>query len=172
MGRLLCVYLLCLLLPQQKNTDTRHQLTLALNSGKTTDSLYNSLKIIKNKSPLTISYMGVLEALKAKHAWNPYSKLKYINRSEKTLEQAVAGDQHNLEIRFMRFSVEHNVPGFLGDNKHLVADREEMIQQLKNERYDPDDKTFIITVIRFLLNSKRCIPAENSYLTKALIRLQ
>lgn len=172
MFRLVFIYTICMLLPQQKNAGIRQQLTQALNSSKLTDSLYTKLSNERNPSPVTIGYTGALEALKARYAWDPYSKLKYLSRSEKTFAKAVTAEPHNIEIRFMRFSVEHNVPGFLGYNKHLLADREEIIELIKQGHYDPNDKTFIITVIKFLLTSKRCTPAENSYLTKALTRLQ
>ena len=150
----------------------RQQLMQALNSSKLTDSLYNKLSQSPDKSPVTIGYLGALQALKARYAWDPYSKLKYLNACEKTFAKAVTADPHNIEIRFLRFSVEHNVPRWLGYTKHLTADREEMITLIKNEPDHPNDKAFIITVIQFLLNSKRCTPAENSYLSKALTRLQ
>jgi len=170
-GLLIYAYSLCILLPQLKPAHTRHQLTLALNNSRVTDSLYNSLSTLKTKTPLDIGYLGALEALKAKHAWNPYSKLKYLKLSEKTFGNAVAADPHNIEIRFLRFSVEHNVPAFLGDNKHLYADREEMISGIKRNHYTTDDKSLVITIIKFLLDSKRCTAAENAYLSKALSRL-
>lgn len=172
MARLICIYLFCLLLPAPKPDDIRHKLTLAINSSKITDSLYKSLANIKDKPPVVISYMGALEALKAKHAWNPYSKLKYINRSEKTFVKAIAADPHNIEIRFLRFSVEHNLPGFLCDNKQLLGDREEIIALVKKEHYNSNDKSLVIAVVKFLLGSKRCTPAENAYLSDALTRLQ
>src|ERR1700744_1989742 len=135
MFRLFCIYLLCLPMPQQKDNSIRQQLMQALNSSKATDSLYNKLSSNKNPSPVVISYIGALEALKARYAWDPYSKLKYLNHCKRSFTKAVTADPHNIEIRFLRFSVEHNVPGFLGYDKHLLADREEMITQLKAGHY-------------------------------------
>jgi hypothetical protein len=151
-------------LPQQHINTIRPQLTQALNSSKTTDSLYNALSNYKEQTPVINSYIATLEALKAKHTWNPYNKIKYINDSEKTFANAVAADPHNIEVRFMRFSVEQNIPSFLGYNKNLQADREEIIDQLKKNRYGTADKELAINIIQFLLASKRCTPAENTYL--------
>lgn len=151
-----------------KTGDIRRELILAVNSSKTTDSLYNVLSSQKTKSPLTTSYIAALEALKAKHTWNPYHKLKYLNNAEARFATAVAADPHNIEIRFMRFSVEHYVPGFLGFNKNLYTDREEMISGIKKKRYTADDKDLAAALVKFLLNSKRCTSAENAYLTKTL----
>jgi hypothetical protein len=149
----------------------RKLLITALDSKKVTDSLYNSLGALKNRSSLINGYMGTLQALKAKHAWNPYFKIKYLNDSEKTFKGAVTNDPHNIEIRFMRFSIEHNVPKFLGYTKNLETDRLEMIKQIDSKNYASADKQLVKTIINFLIESKRCTPAEHKNLTRHLAAL-
>jgi hypothetical protein len=146
----------------------RKQLLLALESRKLTDSLDKVFTSLPNKSPLNLCYLGVVQALKAKHAWNPYYKVKYLNDAQKTLQTAVNREPDNVEIRFMRFSIEHNVPGFLGYTKHLIADKEEMIKQLERRYYATADQDVVVTIIKFLLDSKRCTPHENEFLHKQL----
>jgi hypothetical protein len=150
----------------------RRQLLNAINSGKVTDSLYSSLGAMKNRTSLINGYMAALEALKAKHTWNPYFKVKYLSDAEKSFKNAVANDPHNIEIRFMRFSVEHNVPGFLGYNKNLDADRVEMIRQLDKKNYALADDSLVKTIITFLIDSKRCSPAEQHNLNQHLAALK
>jgi hypothetical protein len=149
----------------------RKLLITCINSSRTTDSLYRNLGNIKNPTGLITGYMGTLEALKAKHAWNPYYKIKYLNDCEKTFKKAVINDPSNIEIRFMRFSVEHNVPGFLGYTKNLVTDRQEIIKQIDHKHYASADAALVKTIITFLIDSKRCTPAEHSILTKHLASL-
>ena len=156
----------------QPNLHTiRKLLITCINSSKTTDSLYRNLGSIKNPTGLITGYIGTLEALKAKHTWNPYYKIKYLNNAETTFKNAVANDPSNIEIRFMRFSVEHNVPGFLGYTKNLVADRQEIIKQIDNKHYASADPALVKTIITFLIDSKRCTPAEHNILTKHLASL-
>jgi len=150
----------------------RKQLLSAMKDGKVTDSLYRSLSALKNKAPVITGYLATLEALKAKHAWNPYFKMKYLNDSEKTFESAVIGDPHNMEIRFLRFSVEHNLPDFLGRNKNLDADKDEIMAQLNKKNYTKADNHLVKTIINFLLNSNRCSPAEQENLNQHLAALQ
>jgi hypothetical protein len=150
----------------------RKQLVIALKSSETTDSLYKSIDAVKNRSALLTGYLGTLQALKAVHAWNPFTKLKYLNKAEKTYAEAVAADHDNIEIRFMRFSVEHNVPAFLGFTKNLETDRKQIIAQLKKKNYKAADHELITTVVKFLIDSKRCTPAENEYLHKHLATLK
>lgn len=150
----------------------RKQLLVALEKKNVNDSLYQSLGAVKNKTPLVNSYYGAVQALRAKYAWNPYYKLKYLKDAEKTLQTAVNDDPHNMEIRFMRFSIEHNLPGFLGYDKHLDTDRKEMIHQLDKKNYASADKDVVVTIIKFLLDSKRCTPQENEALHKHLAALK
>jgi hypothetical protein len=149
----------------------RKLLISAMNSKKTTDSLYANLNAIKDRSALINGYIGTLEALKAKHALNPYFKIKYLSNSEKTFKAAVSRDPHNIEIRFLRFSVEHHVPGFLGYNKNLNADCQEIIKQLDKKYYASADKPLVKTIITFLINSKRCTLAESNNLKQYLAAL-
>ncbi len=158
--------------PQPNIPELRKQLIRAINRKQTTDSLYQSLGLIQPRSGLITGYMGALEALKAKHTWNPYYKIKYLNNAEDSFKQAVAQDPHNIEIRFMRFSVEHNVPGFLGYNKNITTDKQEMIRQLELKNYGTADKELIISVIKFMLDSKQCNIDENTTLHKQLAALK
>lgn len=149
----------------------RKLLVTAINSSKTTDSLYKNLDGLKNRTSLISGYIGTLQALKAKHTWNPYFKIKYLNDAEKTYKAAVTGDPSNIEIRFMRFSVEHNVPGFLGYTKNLVADRTEIIKQIDRKHYSSADAVLVKTIITFLIDSKRCTTAEHENLKQHLASL-
>lgn len=149
----------------------RKKLIQAIDSQHTTDSLYTMLDRLHQKTPLTTAYLGALGALKAKHTWNPYFKIKYLNLSEKLMQQAVDEEPHNIEILFMRFSIQHNVPGFLGYAKNLVTDREEMITQLSRKNYGTADRELTISIIKFLIDSRRCTPQENVKLDKQLAAL-
>jgi hypothetical protein len=150
----------------------RQHLREAINDSKTTDSLYKSLSGIKNRAAIIDGFIAGLQALKAKHAWNPYAKIKYINNCEKTFEKAIAADPRNIEIRFMRFSVENSVPGFLGYKKNLAPDSEVIINQLDRKNYGTADKTLTIEIIKYLTNSRRCTPAQIEELNKHLAEIK
>jgi hypothetical protein len=169
------IFLMCLvqMLSAQttdKNKLLRRQVMLALNSSKATDSLYNVLTTmpLPNKSPLIMGYIGTLQALKAKHHWNPYFKLKYVKDAQKTFAKAIAADPHNMEIRFLRFSVDSKLPKLLGYNKNMEADRNEILAQLAKKNYPPGDKDMVITIINFLLEANMYTASEHTYLTKQL----
>lgn len=156
----------------QKNKLLRRQLMLAVNSSKTNDSLYNVLVAMPNKPPLITGYIGTLQALKAKHHWNPYYKLKYVKDAQKTFAKAIAADPHNMEIRFLRFSVDHKLPGLLGYNKNMEEDKNEILSQLAKKNYPPADKDMVVTIINFLLEANTHTASEHSYLSKQLALLK
>jgi hypothetical protein len=65
----------------------------AIENAKLTDSLFNKLDKLPNKTALITGYTGTLQGLKAKHSWNPYNKIKYVGRSLKTMQKAIDMDK-------------------------------------------------------------------------------
>ncbi len=160
--------------PNQKTdiSELRKQMLRAINSPKVTDSLYNKLQKINQKVPLVVAYLGALEALKAKDSWNLYKKVKFLNLSNKTVLQAVNANPNDMEIRFVRFSIQTNLPHFLGLNKDLDSDKNQILQQLKQKNYGLADKVFVQNIIKFMLNSKQCSPQETAFLRQQSIVLK
>ena len=178
-GILILVWLGMCCDPGAKANDTgpdlkllRKQLMMAINSSHTTDSLYTDLDHLNNKTPLIVAYMGALDALKAKHSWNPYSKIKSLSQASQLMQKAIDNDPHNIEIRFMRFSVQHNVPAWLGYSKNLDADRDEILQQLGLKNYGTADVELTHSIIRFSIDSKRCSSSQNVKLRQYLIQIK
>lgn len=147
----------------------RQQLIRAINNSSTTDSMYNSLIAMPVKSPVIVGYIGTLQALKAKHTWNPYSKMKQVANAEKTFEKAIKADPHNLELRYLRYSVEHNLPKILGQSKNMDADKQEMLKQIA--QHTIEDRELVINVINYLLQNGDHTVAEKTDLHKQLAAL-
>ncbi len=150
----------------------RHQLLQAMNSSKTTDSLYNNLIAQPYKPALIRGYIGALQALMAKHSWNPYVKLKQIAEAEKSFVKAINAEPDNLELRFLRFSVEYKTPKFLGYSKNLATDRQQLLTLLAKQQYAAEDKDFIAVVINFMLQTNGHTEAEKAELNQYLVALK
>lgn len=140
----------------------------AVENSKLTDSLFKKLNALSNKTALVTAYTGTLEALKAKHSWNPYNKIKYVSRSLKTMKKAIGMDKENMEIRFIRFSIEHFTPSFLGFSKDLDVDRKEIVKHYQNHNFGSIDEELIKNVAKFMIESKRCTPQEIKIFQKNL----
>lgn len=124
------------------------------------------------KTPVITGYIGTLQALKAKHSWNPYNKVKQVANAEKTFEKAIAADPHNLELRYLRYSVEHNLPKVLGKSNNMAADKQEMLDQIAKRQPNDDDKELVINVINYLLQNAEHTQAEKTDLHKQLAALK
>lgn len=74
-------------------------------------------------SNLELAYLGALETIWAKYVGNPFSKLSTFNKGKEKLEKAVKNAPDNLEIRYLRLSVQKNAPSFLGYDKAIKTDK-------------------------------------------------
>lgn len=84
--------------------------------------MLRQLDRVDRNEPLWIGYRGMAYMLKAKHAWNPYLKLSHFQAGRELLEKAIAREPENIELRFLRFSVQSNAPSFLGYSSNLDED--------------------------------------------------
>jgi len=91
------------------------------------EKFYKLLADYKDRDALVLGYKGAAEAIRARDA-SMFNKLTYIQDAARTFEQAVSIDPHNAEVRFLRFSVESNLPPFLGLSKHLDEDKEVILK--------------------------------------------
>lgn len=74
-------------------------------------------------------YKGALLMMKAAYAWMPTDKLNYFNQGKALLEEAIRKEPSNVELRYIRFSVQESVPSFLGYD-HRKEDRTFLENQL------------------------------------------
>ncbi len=137
------------------------------NSAKT-DILYNRLLSMNSDKAIIKGYIAALEALKAKHAWNPYAKLDYLDKAEATFAKAIAADPQNVEIRFLRYTVEFYVPAFLGYSSHMAHDKQVIIQNIKACHYSKMDKFLVENIINFFEEHKVCSSTDLTLMRNVL----
>jgi hypothetical protein len=83
-----------------------------------------------NAIPLLYCYKGAGEMLQAKYALNPVAKLKKFNLGKAWIAAAFNRDSLNLEMRFIRFSIQSNVPTFLGYRAELAGDKKFLLEHM------------------------------------------
>jgi hypothetical protein len=86
------------------------------------EKFYKLLQNYAGQDALVLSYKAASEAIKAIDA-SMIKNLTYVQQAARTFDQAVGLDADNPEIRFLRFSVESNLPPFLGLSKHVEQDK-------------------------------------------------
>jgi hypothetical protein len=144
----------------------RKEFNLALEDGKKANILFDELSKLKPaQNTLQFAYLGATEALLAKHSFNPFSKLSYVNSALVKLNKAVALNGTNIEIRYMRFSVEANMPAYLGYSKHINEDKISLLEGLKNTEITKDNCEMHKVFALGILNSIKCNKEEQTLLT-------
>ena len=69
----------------------------------------------------------------AKHDSNPVKKWRYFYKGKDMLENAINKYPNNLELRFLRYCVQLNVPDFLAYKSHLESDKEIITNQIDEQ---------------------------------------
>ncbi|WP_336665093.1 hypothetical protein [Elizabethkingia meningoseptica] len=112
----------------------------------------NMIKDLQQVSDETIflAYLGGFQTIWAKHASNPISKLKIFNRGKKNIESAIKMQPDNIEIRFIRLSVQKNAPSFLGYNKNIKEDQ----LFIENNRREIRSPVLLKNIDKLLKHSK------------------
>ncbi|WP_017259758.1 hypothetical protein [Pedobacter arcticus] len=149
----------------------RKDYILSVDDSDKADELYKKLKAVKNPDALILAYLGSVEAIQGKHAWNPVNKLSYLKKGFATIDKAVAKDPNQLEVRFLRFSLQYYVPAFLGYSKNLTVDKDRIVALVKSNHTSETkmDKSVFNTIVNFMIDSEKCNAQEIAVLRKALV---
>jgi len=75
-------------------------------------------------APVMICYKGANEMIQAKYLLNPFSKFEKFLKGKQLIEKAISRDTLNLEMRFIRYSIQTNLPAFLAYHDNLGADKQ------------------------------------------------
>lgn len=151
--------------------EIRKNYQLAVYSSSITDKLSLDLKKITKPDALTLAYIASLEALKAKHSWNPYVKLQYMSAYEKLMNDAIKKMPENMEIRFLRYAIQYNTPSFLGFSKNLNEDKTIIVDAFLKRKFVSLNKVLISDVYHFMVETKSITNEEKLKMEKVLKNL-
>lgn len=129
------------------------------------EKFYKLLADYKDRDALVLGYKGAAEAIRARDA-SMFNKLTYVQDAARTFEQAVSIDPKNPEIRFLRFSVESNLPAFLGLSKHVDEDKEMLLNAALSHPKSGLDAEAFRTVRSFLVARGHVSDADAQRLNK------
>jgi hypothetical protein len=104
--------------------DIRTNYALMVNDKELCKKSISYLQASSDRSELHVGYLGGLETIWANHVLIPISKLKTFNKGKENIEKAIQMAPNNAELRFIRLSIQLNLPDFLGYNQHIKEDSE------------------------------------------------
>lgn len=115
-----------------------------------------------NSSPVLLCYKGVAEMIQAKHVFNPFSKLMKFKNGKVLIEESISRDPDDLELRFLRFSIQSNLPGFLGYDDEIASDKMRLLKGYNGIK----DNELKKRILDYLTTSKYCTVDELKKITK------
>jgi hypothetical protein len=129
------------------------------------EKFYKLLADYKERDALVLGYKAASEAIRARDA-SMFNKLTYVQDAARTFEQAVSLAPQNPEIRFLRFSVESNLPAFLGLSKHVDEDKEMLLNAALSHPGSGLDSEAFRTVRSFLVGRGHVSESDAQRLNK------
>lgn len=98
-----------------------------------TTKLAGELQTVNNtEKPVLLAYKGAVKTLKAKFTKSKSDKKEFFKEGVTLIENAVKADPENIEIRYLRLSVQENSPRFLGYHKDIEDDKEFILKNYTN----------------------------------------
>jgi hypothetical protein len=141
--------------------EVRMMYVKAANNEKACKQLIDLLEPYNEKNnPLFLGYKAVATMLMAKYVFFPFTKLSHFNKGKKMLSKSIEADQKNVELRFLRFTVQTNVPSFLNYTVDIKNDKN-IILNLYPAITDPFLKDFMLPVLQ---KSDHITPTEKRLL--------
>ncbi len=122
-----------------KNSDlneVRTSYSKAVLDKKLCKKMIEELELSKEKSVIDLAYLGAYQTIWANHVFNPLSKLATFRKGKNNIELAISKEPENVEMRYIRFSVQKNAPSFLRYNSHLKEDKDFLVKNKKNINSD------------------------------------
>ncbi|MEM9324935.1 MAG: hypothetical protein AAGA85_04745 [Bacteroidota bacterium] len=97
-----------------------------------TEAYHDYIQAFEGDHPAIIAYQAIGKVMMAKEHWNPVMKLSYVKQYDALITEAIQIAPDNLEIRFLRFAVEYELPKILMMSDHLLEDRDFIVANMHN----------------------------------------
>lgn len=131
-----CLVTFCILACSAKaQADLAVTRSLYAAAGNHRDSLLaldNLLNHVDVKSPaVLICYKGAAKIISAKFTYNPFKRYRAFLNGKQLIETALAKDTGNIEMRFLRFTMQTNLPVVLGYSGNIAEDKNYIVSHFR-----------------------------------------
>ncbi len=137
-----------------------------INSVDQADIYINQLQ--DDESLESRGYAASLNFIKSRYVKFPYTKMKFFKLGKKALDDLIKENPQNVEIRYLRFLMQKQIPEFLGYNKHLNEDFEVIILGIEKDNLPNEIKSIILTN---MLGVEKLNPLEKEKINQLLNQL-
>lgn len=129
----------------------RDQFYRAQVNGESADSFYTKMQsVTASASAVMIGYKGMAAFMLCNYSYNPYNKLKYFNEGKNFLDKAIAMSTDNTELRFLRYTIQKNVPSFLGYSSNVNEDKQFVTKKISDSQFKNTDYDLYNRMVKYI----------------------
>ncbi len=100
------------------------------------ETFHKSMSRVHEKdNPILVAYKGASIALLAKQAKSIKDKKEGFQEGVSLIEMAIDKSPNNIEVRFVRLSIQENTPKILKYKSNIDADKQFILAQFKNIKF-------------------------------------
>jgi hypothetical protein len=81
-------------------------------------------------------YHAAARMISTKFMYNPFVSIKIYNQAKKDLEKLIEENPNDIELHYIRYTIQKNTPRFIGYYKNLKEDREKLISYMETSNLD------------------------------------
>lgn len=96
--------------------------------------------------PVERGYEAAYHMFMAKHTANPFKKMSYFKNGKKMLEEEIASNPDEIELRYIRLCIQYYTPSFLGYRSNIDEDKCFLLNNL-HKLEDQETKRLIYTYL-------------------------
>ena len=123
---------------------------------------------LKETSPEAKGYIAAMNFMKSRFVKFPFTKLKYFKIGKNELDDVILKNPKNVEMRYIRYLMQKQIPDFLGYNENIDEDFNIIVNQLK---YSGLSHQFKLKIINNMLLVSNLTDKEKNRLTNLEINI-
>jgi hypothetical protein len=142
------------------------ELFLVINTNEAAIISLRSLALQSKETEASVktAYYAAAEMARAKYLLSPAAKLKTFKSGKKILELCLAKDSMNVEVRYIRYTIQTNAPSFLGYNQNIQNDKLFLVDHLPSLK--KTDSELFTAIYVYLIYSHQLTGPEQQQLSK------
>lgn len=149
--------------------EVRNLFYRAAKSEAAADSLFAQMQQISElDGPAMMGYKSMSHFMVCYHSINPYTKYKYFLSGKGLMEDAVKKYPDDIELRFLRLTIQLNVPSFLGYSNDITSDKKMILSNAGNIK----DEDLFKRIYEYTYTAKKLSTDEKKTLQEALNKNQ
>ncbi len=125
--------------------ELRQGLQSAFKNEEACNALYEKVKDLKNPEPLVKGYVGAVYIARSRHV-AIVDKMSTFKKGKGILEEAIQALPNNLELLFLRMTIQLNLPRFLGYKDNIAGDKKFVLDHFKSA--EPPLKERIVQFVK------------------------